>query len=377
MRCYHFSSMRRRSFLAVPLAGFQLAAAPPDDHVYAYGDGIPHTPEEYSRLLASLTAGGKVEADQYSLGGVVEKLEAHMALLLGKEAAVWLPTGTLANHLAVRMLAGSRHRVLVQAESHLLNDCGDCAETLSGLHLIGLAPGKATFTMDEAESAANDALLGRVATPVGALQIETPVRRQRGERFDFQEMGKISTWARQRNIGLHLDGARLFLDSAYSRRPVKAYCELFDTVYISMYKYFNAASGAVLAGPKALLSDLYQTRRMFGGGLQQVWPFAAVALHYIDGFEQRFRAAIDTAEQAISLLAGEGHFTFERVPNGTNLFRMRVSDVNAPVYQGRLEEAGISAHSPVGSEWFTMQVNETWARVPASEIARRLHKALG
>ena len=70
-----------------------------------------------------------------------------MAALLGKEAAVWLPTGTLANHLAVRLLAGNRRRVLVQSESHLFNDCGDCAQTLSGLHLVPLASGRATFTL--------------------------------------------------------------------------------------------------------------------------------------------------------------------------------------------------------------------------------------
>lgn len=370
--------MQRRSFLAASLAGFQLAvAAPSDDHVFAYGDGIAFSPEEYARLLAGITANGSIESDDYSRGGVVEELETRMASLLGKEAAVWLPTGTLANHLAVRMLAGSKHRVLVQAESHLYNDSGDCAETLSGLHLIGLAPGKATFTVEEAERAVNEAMLGRVATPVGALQIETPVRRQRGERFDYDQMRRISAWARERHIGLHLDGARLFLETVYTKRPVKEYCTLFDTVYISMYKYFNSASGAVLAGPKSLLGDLYQTRRMFGGGLAEVWPFAAVALHFIDGFEQRFRTAVDNAEQTISLLSGEGHFAFERVTNGTNVLRMRVSDVNAPVYQGRLEEAGVSARVPSGTDWFTLQVNETWARVPAVEIARRFHKALG
>jgi threonine aldolase len=369
--------MKRRSFLAVPLASFPLAAAPSEDRVFAYGDGIPLTPEEYARLLASLTSNGKIERDDYSRGGTVEQLEIRMASLLGKEAAVWLPTGTLANHLAVRMLAGSRRRVLVQAESHLQNDCGDCAETLSGLHLVGLAPGKATFTAEETERVANDAMLGRVATPVGALQIETPVRRLNGERFDFQEMQKISAWARPRHIGLHLDGARLFLESAYAKKPIKEYCDLFDTVYISMYKYFNSGSGAVLAGPKALLADLYQTRRMFGGGLPHVWPFAAVALHFLEGFEQRFQTAVEHAEQALSLLSTEGHFAFERIPNGTNVFRMHVSDVNAPVYQGRLEEAGISARIPVGTDWFTLQVNETWARVPPAEIARRFRKALG
>jgi threonine aldolase len=369
--------MRRRNFFALPLAGFQLAAAQPDDHVFAYGDGIPHLPEEYARLLANLTAGGKIDPDSYSRGGAVEKLEAHMASLLGKEAAVWLPTGTLANHLAVRMLAGTKRRVLVQAESHLYNDCGDCAETLSGLHLVGLVPGKASFTMEEAERAANDALLGRVATPVGAIQIETPVRRQNGARFDYDEMRKICKWARQRNIGLHLDGARLFIESVYANRPVKEYCTLFDTVYISMYKYFNSGSGAILAGPKALLADLYQTRRMFGGGLPHVWSFATVALHFVDGFEDRLRTAVKNSEQVISILSPEGHFSFERIPNGTNVFRMHVSDVNAPVYQGRLEDAGITALIPSGTDWFTLQVNETWGRVSASEIARRFRKALG
>ena len=368
--------MRRRNFLATPLAAFQLAAGIPDDRVYAAGDGVPHTPEGYALLLAGLAKEDAVAPDDYSRGGVVEKLEARMAALLGKEAAVWLPTGTLANHLAVRMLAGNKRRVLVQAESHLFNDCGDCAQTLSGLHLIPLAPGRATFKLEEVERASSDSQLGRVVTPIGAVQIETPVRRRDGERFDFGEMKKIAAWARERGIGLHLDGARLFLESGYTRRPVAEYAALFDTVYVSMYKYFNAAAGAILAGPKALLADLYQTRRMFGGGLPHVWPYAAVALHYVDGFERRFRSAVETSEAVIAALRADSNFTVETVPNGTNVFRLRTHGVNAPVYQGRLDAARISTRTPT-SDWLTIQVNETWTRVPASEIADRFRKALG
>ncbi len=368
--------VRRRAIFPLPLAALQAAPAASDPRVYAYGDGVPLTPAEYSRLLASLAGSDGVAADSYSLGGVVEKLETRMASLLGKEAAVWLPTGTLANHLAVRLLAGGKRRVLVQAESHLYNDCGDCAQTLSGLHLVPLAKGRATFSLEEAERAANEAMLGRVEVPVGAIQIETPVRRRDGERFDFTEMKKISAWARDRKIGLHLDGARLFLESGYTSRSVKEYGDLFDTVYVSLYKYFNAASGAVLAGPKALLSGLFHTRRMFGGGLPHVWPFAAVALHYLEGFDRRFRTSVETAERVFSTLRSDSNFEIERVLNGTNNFRMRVSGVNAPVYQGRLEAAGISARVPTG-DWFAMQVNETWARLPAAEIAARFRKALG
>jgi threonine aldolase len=112
--------MRRRNFLVTPLAGFQLAAGSLEKSMYAFGDGIPHTPEEYAQLLAGLAKSGKLTSDEYSRGGVVETLEARMASLLGKEAAVWLPTGTLANHLAVRLLAGDRRRVLVQAEAIFL-----------------------------------------------------------------------------------------------------------------------------------------------------------------------------------------------------------------------------------------------------------------
>jgi threonine aldolase len=257
-----------------------------------------------------------------------------------------------------------------------MNDCGDCADTLSGLHLVGLAPGKATFTVADVERAAYESSMGRVATPIGAIQIESPVRRKQGERFDFEEMKKIAAWARAHNVGLHLDGARLLLESGYTQRPVKEYTALFDTVYISMYKYFNSGSGAVLAGPKSLLADLYQTRRMFGGGLPHVWPFAAVALHYMAGFEQRFRTSVETAERVIATLRSDSNFGVEAIPNGTNIFRMRVFNVNAPVYKLRLEDAGISVSDPVG-DWFGMQVNETWNRLPATEIAARFRQALG
>lgn len=366
--------MQRRAFLGTPLAAAAMGAERATPLVLAYGDGMDYSPAEYSRLLASL---GAVEADDYSNGGVVARLEQRVAEVLGKESACWLPTGTLANHLAVRLLAGGKRRVLVQAESHLYNDCGDCAQTLSGLNLVPLGPGRATFALEEAERAANAAEMGRVPVAAGALQVETPVRRRLGEQFDFAQMRRISAWARARQIGLHLDGARLFIEAAYSGRGVREYASLFDTVYVSMYKYFNAASGAVLAGPKALLQGLFHTRRMFGGGLHQAWPYAAVALHTMDGFEERLRVAVRTSEAVIPELVRSGSFEVERVPNGTNIFRLRVLGVNAPIYRLRLEQAGVTARLPAGGEWFNAQVNETWARVGPEEIVARFRAGLG
>src|SRR5205823_10237421 len=87
-------------------------------------DGLGLSPAAYARLLAEIAESRGVAEDDYSRGGIVAELEYRIAALLGKEAAVFMPSGTLANHLALRLLARSGRRVLVQHESHLYNDEG-------------------------------------------------------------------------------------------------------------------------------------------------------------------------------------------------------------------------------------------------------------
>ena len=251
-----------------------------DQIVQFRSDGLGLSPAAYARLLGEIAEGRGIAIDDYSRDGVVAELEARMAALLGKEAAVFLPTGTLANHLAIRLLARHGRRVLVQQESHLWNDEGDCAQTLSGLSLVPLAPGRGTITLAEIEQAVAGAPEMRVAVPVGAISLETPVRRCAGEAFDPGELRAISAFARDRGIGLHLDGARLLLEAAYTGIPAAQTAALFDTVYVSLWKYLNAASGAILAGPRELLDGLHHQRRMLGGSLPHAWPLAAVALHF-------------------------------------------------------------------------------------------------
>jgi hypothetical protein len=100
--------------------------------------------------------------------------------MLGKERAIFLPTGTLANHMAVRALAGGPSRVIVQTESHLYQDEGDCAQTLSALTLMPLGTGRATFTADEVEQVLDQTKAARVVPRVSVISIETPVRRKQG-----------------------------------------------------------------------------------------------------------------------------------------------------------------------------------------------------
>jgi len=352
-----------------------------DHRIHFRSDGLALSPAEYALLLARLAENDEIVADEFSRDGVVTQLEERLAAMLGKETAVFLASGTLANHLALRLLAQPGRRVLVQRESHIYNDAGDCVQELSGLTLIPLAPERATFDVAEVTAEVVRAEGGRVATPVGVISIESPVRRVVGEVFEFTEMQRIAAFARERGIGLHLDGARLFLASAYTGIAPQVYASLFDTVYVSLYKYFNAAGGAVLAGPRRLLENLYHQRRMFGGGLRQAWPYAAVALHYLDGFGERFGRAVEAADNLFAALREHGRCEILRSAAATNVARLRVRGGAAADLPKRLLAEGIAIRSPLyvsaeGAE-FELFTNETILRRPAAETTELFVKALG
>lgn len=340
------------------------------------GDGIPLSPADHVALLARLTQAPGFEADEYSRGGIVAALEAQFAALLGTETAVFMPSGTLANHLAVRALAGSKRRVVVQEASHLYNDSGDCAQQLSQLNLVPLAAGEATFRWDDVARLLERTATSRVATGVGAISIESPVRRLHHAMFDFDEMKRISAAARERGIRLHLDGARLFPAAAYSGRSPAEYAALFDTVYVSLWKCFNSAGGAILAGPRAILGDMYQARRMFGGALWGAWPQAAVARHYAEGYLERLTQAVAVSEQLVTRLAADPAFKITRVPNGTTAVRVDlVKTTDLAAYAARLKDRGITVPA-ADNGGFWLRVNETLRGASADALAASFRAAL-
>lgn len=347
--------------------------------VFLSGDGLHLTPAEHAELLKLLPrfdGGQPVSADEYGLGGEVAEFETWFAKLLGKERALFMPTGTLANHIALRVLARGRSRVLVQDVSHVYNDTGDGCQVLSNLNLIPLAPGKATFTREDVERVLARTASGRVAAQVGAISIESPVRRLRGQLFDYAEMKRIAAFARAQDIGLHLDGARLFLASAYSGVSPAEYAVLFDTVYVSLWKYFNALNGAVLAGPARIIDGLFQTRRMFGGALWSAWPFAAVARHYAEGFLERFDSAVRVSEDFASALRDP--FRVERIPGGSHLFYLRAAGVDLGRLRGRLEAERIHAPEPIeqgNAPALLLGLNETWNRTSGAALAEAFQRA--
>jgi len=371
-------SVGRRSFLklaAAPLAVAavdqpQIAAQGSPAPVLLVGDGLGLSPAEYASMLARITAKESFRRDTYLASGIVEELEHSMAVLLGKEKAIFLPTGTLANHVAVRLLAGENRKALVQAESHLYRDEGDCTQLLSGLNLVPLAPGRATFSADEVADAVDQAAGPPYPAPVGAISIESPVRRTNGQVFAFDDMKKICAYARTKRIGTHLDGARMFLASAYTGISPAEYAALFDTVYVSMYKYFNAPFGAILSGPTSLIVKAEALRHQFGSLIYQGWESAAIALHHLDGFSERYQTAVSNGEKLFQLLERSGKFRFERVPSGTNISRLRLASGGIlDQLRERLTEAQIRIGAAKGATAATIMINETINRRPAEEIA--------
>ncbi len=234
----------RRTFMkvmtAIPFLGARFSsAAVAETRVKLFGDGLSLAPKEYVDLLQKIIEEKDIEADSYSRGGVVEELENKMAQALGKERAIYFPTGTLANHIAVRELAADRARVIVPYDSHLYNDSGDCAQQLSQLNLVPLVSKTATFTLEQVRQVVERTSSGRVTTGVGAIVIESPVRRKLGEMFDYGEMQKICSFARDNGIKTHLDGARLYMASGYTGISPKQHASHFDTVYVFDLEVFQ------------------------------------------------------------------------------------------------------------------------------------------
>ncbi len=356
-----------------------ISDVPPSNTVIFRGDGEPKSPSTMLQELAAFDQKFTLKEDSYSLGGTVEQLEKKCAEMLGKEAAVFMPTGTLANHLAIRKLCGIKPRAIVQEQSHLYNDSGDCVTRLSNINLIPLAKGCPYFTLETLKAAVGQAESGRVITPVGAVMVESPVRRQSGKIMPFDEMKAVTDYCQDKQIGSHLDGARLYMMSGATGIPPADYAALFDTVYVSLYKYFGAPFGAILAGTAAFADGLYHDRRMFGGGLASANFAAALALQGIDGFEARFNRAMTRASALFDKINALEGITVERFAHGSNIFPLKLaSGVDRTCFVEVLKEHSVSV-SPADSDHagrILLTVNPTLLRQDIQNLFCAFERAI-
>lgn len=320
------------------------AAAAPTDYdtlVLLAGDALPRDPAREPARLQALLDRHPTPLDGYLAGGAVAALEAGMSALLGKEDTVFMPTGTLANHIALRLLCGESRHVLVQQESHVYRDESDSVTTLSGINLVPLAPGRAAPTLDEVAAAIDRAELGPYPIKVGAIALESPVRRAQGEALTPALVAAIAGAARAKGIPLHLDGARLLLMGGMPGFSVKTYCEPFDTVYVSLYKYLGAPFGGVLSGSKAMMAKARALRHLFGGTIYHGWQAALPALDALDGVEARFASVRAAGERLLAALERTPGFTVRRVENGSNLAMLEIAPQRLAGLEQRLQRANV------------------------------------
>lgn len=336
-------------------------------------DGLFLSPEDYITKLNEINKSDPIEPDFYGTGGVTEELEKEFARITGKEKAVYLPTGTMSNQLAIKILSGSNTKVMVPENSHVFRDEADAAQSVNNKRLIPLGKGKTHFELEDLKNEIDYLDKSEVfKSGLGVVVIENPVRRADERAVPIETIKNISNYCRQNGYKLHLDGARLHIVSAFTHVPVKEYASYFDTVYISLYKYLNAGSGAMLCGDKEIIDQIPHLIKIYGGTELSTWNNTAVALHYLQGIEERLAKVIKTASQLISELNKIDGVSISGISGGTNIYNLKLADeINYIKLRTVLDkEYNIMLRRPTDEEFVKFVVNESILTRDVQQIIR-------
>jgi len=310
----------------------------PSRDVFLAGDTAFASPHEFARSLLAMSS--DTDGDRYLQGGAVEALESAFATLLGKEECLFLPTGSLANHLAVKTLCGSNPRALCLYDSHIFRDERDSLPTLGEVALVPFATGQIAPSEAELDEAFNIALKGPRPVDVGAITLESPIRRLDGQMIPAADIARIAERAEANGTGLHLDGARLLL--APPGFDIAAYVAPFDTVYVSLYKYLGAPFGAVLAGSTDIIAKVREQAGIYGGQIFQGWVAALPALKGLETFQSDYAKAWERGEALRAAIEAKGYAFAQPIgPMGTNVHALIVSEDKAKAIIANGESAGV------------------------------------
>jgi threonine aldolase len=227
------------------------------------------SPAEVQAEIAEVL--GEVEPDRYGTGGVVTELETEVAAVLGKPAAVLMPSGTMAQQIALRVHAEHTGRctVLWHPTCHLALHEDQAAERLHGLHPRPVGSPHELITLADLEE---------VAEYAGTLLLELPQREIGGLLPTWDDLVAQTDLARSHGTAVHLDGARLLESLPFYGRSAAEVAALFDSVYLSLYKGLGGVAGCLLAGSDQLVAEAREWRHRHGGTLFGLWPYAAAGL---------------------------------------------------------------------------------------------------
>lgn len=320
--------------------------------------------------LPSGTAG---DIDRYGTDGAVAELEAEVAELLGKPAAVFMPSGVMAQQSVLRALADERGttRVALHGLSHFVRHELNALEEVHGLRLEHLTDDPRQPRPEDL-----DAIPGRLA----AVALELPLREAGYLLPTWDELVVFSEHAAARGVPLHLDGARLWESAPYLGRSLAEIAALAQTVYVSFYKGLGGPAGAAVAGPADVIATARRWQRRLGGNLFTLMPYAVPARAGLRELVPRMAEFHERAGELAKALSAAGFRVLPDPPH-TNAFRLFAEadavrlDTASVEHMERTREsisaAWASADVP-GWSWTELVVGPTTMEWTVDEAVRRL-----
>jgi len=301
--------------------------------------------------------------DVYGEDPTLNRLEARAADVLGKEAALFFPSGTMANQASLHVLTRPGDVVLASRDCHILRYESGAAAALAGVQIQTLGEG-GCFSAEE--------VLGALVppdphfAPVRVLAIENTHNDAGGRVFPYEELGRIATLARERGLRLHLDGARLMNAVVASGIPAAAWAAPFDTVSVCLSKGLGAPVGSVVGSSRALREELRRVRKRLGGGMRQAGMLGAAGLHALEHHVERLREDHAHAARLAAGLEGLG-LRVEGKPE-TNIVMFHVPETLA--FWKAAWEKGLRVNPPSGTRLRAV----THLDVTASDVEEALRR---
>jgi threonine aldolase len=276
----------------------------------------------------------------------VARLEERLADLLGKPRALFFPSGTMAQQVALRIHAERTGRRAFAA--HPMNHLDLWEQhgysVIHGLRFQSAGDPHSLLTLED---------LDDVKEPVAALLIELPQREIGGVLPTWDDLTAQVGWARARGAAAHLDGARLWESQPFYDRPHAEIAALFDTVYVSLYKGLEGVRGAVLAGTEDVIDEASVWRHRLGGAIPDAWPLALAALVGLDEVLPKMSAFRDHAVALAAAITEGGVATVLPNPPQTSMFHVVLpvgSKVATQASEQLAAEQGVQLFRRAGSD---------------------------
>lgn len=280
-------------------------------------DTVTRPTPEMRRAMAEAEVGD----DLFGEDPTVAMLEAETAALLGKEAAMFVPSGTMANQIAIRLLTQPGDEVLMEDYAHPFHDEAGGAAVISGVTLRLLPGVDGLMTPETVRAAIRPPDIHFAVTRL--VCVENTANMAGGRVLPIERVAAVAAVAREAGLNLHLDGARLWNATAASGTPEAEFAAHFDTVSVCFSKGLGAPVGSALAGSRPLIQRARRVRKMLGGSMRQAGIIAAGALYALKNHRDRLIDDHARARWLGEALAAQG---WDVAPVETNMVFVRTPD---------------------------------------------------